>query len=896
MNQKNAVKNSGRSPLPCDSGILLLALIGVLAVLFWRSFQPAWTQFANDGPLGAMMSDRARMPGPFTGTWGDLNGCGIREPSAVPNVTFSSNWLLGALGFSKFYPPITLLILGVCAWICFRQLGLGSLASVLGGLAAAFSPDFFTVACWGVGSQAICFGMNYLALGMVASPLSLRPWVRYPLAGLAVGMGVMEGADIGAIFSVTTALLILIRSVLCTDSVAKGLARGVMQVGVVAAFAAFIASAALSSLIGTQIEGMAGMSKEERTTEEQWQWATQLGSLPKLETLGVLVPGVFGYAMASFNESQPLEAAYWGKSGRHPVWDSYFASGKQGPPPNAGIRFGGAGPYAGILVLMASFWAVAESLRKKNSFFPLSERRFIWVLAVAIIVSLLLSFGRHAPFYRVFFALPFASTIRIPMKFFHVLQWMLLILFAYGFHGLSRRYMDAAATASRGLIDQWKFFWKKTESFERRWVMGCAVALGVFAVGWLAYSSFRTSLIVYLQDVQFDAATANAIASFSIRHVGWFVVLFALAAGLVVLVLSGYFAGRRAVVGTILLGIFLVLDLTRVGSNWVNPYNWKERYVETADNGLFQFLRKKPNEHRVAIWPFGLPGQLAIVQQVYGSEWLQHLFQYYNIQSLDIIQMPRMPEDIAAYEGALAYDNTTNNLHRIVRRWELTNLRYLIGPAALQPTLNKELDPQERFRPVMLFEFYQTHAGGRILTRTNANGPFAVFEFSGALPRAKLYSQWQVSTNDDATLAQLAAKDFNPAQTVLVSEPPPPPKEGGTNAAAGTVTSKSYAPKRIVLSARAETPAVLLLNDKHDPNWRVLVDGKPAPLLRCNFIMRGVFLEPGEHSVEFQFRPPVDALYVSLAAIALGLILVGFACVDARRPPASATTSGSKPA
>jgi len=373
-------------------------------------------------------------------------------------------------------------------------------------------------------------------------------------------------------------------------------------------------------------------------------------------------------------------------------------------------------------------------------------------------------------------------------------------------------------------------------------------------------------------------------------------VLFALAAGLVVLVLSGYFAGRRAVVGTILLGVFLVLDLTRVGSNWVNPYNWKERYVETADNAVFQLLRQKPSERRVAIWPFGLPGQFGIVQQVYNSEWLQHLFQYYNIQSLDIIQMPRVPQDIATFESAMAYDNTSNTLHRIVRRWELTNMRYLIGPAGLYQSLNKELDPQQRFRPVMLFEFYQTHAGGRILTRTNSSGPFALFEFTGALPRAKLYSQWLVSTNDDATLKQLAAREFNPAQTVLVSDLLPSPKEGVTNPAAGTVEFKSYAPKRIVLNARAETPCVLLLNDKHDPNWQVLVDRKPATLLRCNFIMRGVFLEPGEHTVEFLFRPPVNALYVSLGALALGLVLVGFAFADARRQPASPVARGGKPA
>ena len=51
---------------------------------------------------------------------------------------------------------------------------------------------------------------------------------------------------------------------------------------------------------------------------------------------------------------------------------------------------------------------------------------------------------------------------------------------------------------------------------------------------------------------------------------------------------------------------------------------------------------------------------------------------------------------------------------------------------------------------------------------------------------------------------------------------------------------KSYSPKQIVFATNATAPSVLLLNDKYDPNWRVTVDGKPAELLRCNYIMRGV--------------------------------------------------------
>ena len=57
---------------------------------------------------------------------------------------------------------------------------------------------------------------------------------------------------------------------------------------------------------------------------------------------------------------------------------------------------------------------------------------------------------------------------------------------------------------------------------------------------------------------------------------------------------------------------------------------------------------------------------------------------------------------------------------------------------------------------------------------------------------------------------------------------------------------------------------VLLLNDKYDPSWQVRVDGKPAELLRCNFLMRGVQLSAGPHTVEFLFKPDVGMLYVSL--------------------------------
>ncbi|HEV2437588.1 MAG TPA: hypothetical protein VG077_16465, partial [Verrucomicrobiae bacterium] len=164
------------------------------------------------------------------------------------------------------------------------------------------------------------------------------------------------------------------------------------------------------------------------------------------------------------------------------------------------------------------------------------------------------------------------------------------------------------------------------------------------------------------------------------------------------------------------------------------------------------------------------------------------------------------------------------------------------------------------------------------------NGEYALFEFTGALPRAKLYSHWRVSTNDNVTLQTLASTNFDAWGTVLISTPlSTPPALNATNNNSGTVEFKSYAPKKLVFNAHAEAPSVLLLNDKYDPAWQVFVDDKRQSLLRCNYIMRGVYLTPGAHTVEFKFSLPLGPLYVSLSAIGVGILLCGFLFFSTRR-------------
>jgi hypothetical protein len=860
-----------------------LCLLVLLAFLFRDGLLPGRTVFSNDGPLGAMSARCGDLPEGFFGFWNDLNWLGAAGTSASPTVSTVLALVCGKLIYSKIYAPFALLFLGLSAWLCFRQWKFSPAACLLGGLAAALNSDFFSTACWGVASQPLSFGCDFLALAALADETSPKRWLRVALAGFAVGMGVMEAFDIGAIFSLVVAAFVVFQALAGEGPAPKKLASGVARLAVVVAFAGFIAVSAVSTLVSTQIKGVAGMGQDTASKAERWDEATTW-SLPKREALSLFVPGLFGFRMDS-----PDGGSYWGACGRHPAWDRYFASGKEGPPPDHRyyfIRYGGGGLYAGVIVVLLALWAVFQTFRKENSVFSATQRKLIWFWSGVALVCLLVGFGRFAPFYQFFYALPFASTMRNPSKFVHVVEWILVILCAYGLDGLSRSCLETPMAVQRGLASQLNIWWGKAAAFDKNWVRGSAIALAASSLGWLVYSSSRERLVAYLKEMgglegrgpEDSMAMAQAISSFSIRQAGWFVLFLTLGVILVTVVLSGYFNGRRARAGAILLGLLLAVDLARANVPWVSTWNWVQKY---ATNPVINLLREKPYEHRVAMLPFPVPPQFSLFNSLYDIEWKQQLFPYNNIQSLDIIMMPRPPADYRPFESSLFYDGTTNTLHRVTRRWQLTNTRYLLGPAGFLDPLNGEIDPvQHRFRIATRF-----HIEGKpgipnptsldeLTAIITPDGEYAVFDFTGALPRAKLYANWMISTNDQVALSNLASREFDPERTVLVANPSVPNSQASTNS--GTVDFTSYAPKRIVLQARAASPSVLLLNDKYDPNWKVSVDGKPETLLRCNYLMRGVYLQPGTHTVEFRFEPPINTLYASLGAVFVSLLLIGY--------------------
>ncbi len=871
-------RSSAKPPRIRGSLLLVASLALVLAWLFRDSFDATMALFANDGPLGAVTSRTNAFPDAWTGIWSDLNWLGFDSGTPPTSLTYLVLTVLGPRGYINFGPAVASIFLGLGAYAFGRTAGFRAGPAAVMATGAALNSGFFSYACWGLSTLPTCIGSIFFA--MAALRWEKAPmWLRCTLSGAALGHALMEGFDNGAILSLYVAAFAVALAWFRPGTPVKRLSRGFLVTAGIAATSAIVAVNILLTLIQFNITGAAGMGQDKESKAARWGFATQW-SLPPSETLRAIIPGMYGYRMDS-----PDGRQYWGKVGMDPALDAYWSSPTRNPEsrPPALLRYSGSGLYTGVPVVLFAMFGVYQGFRRKSSVVSAEDRRWIWFWTGSALLSLLLAWGRFAPFYQFIFALPYFSTIRNPIKFLHPLNISLVVLCGYGLQAWWSTWSEKPQVREPGLAESLAAAWNSKAEPERHWTRIMLAACGAALLGWLLYSSAPGghALLRHLAEAGFDPKEASAIARVSRSEVGLFVLVLWASSLLLALGVGRWFAGSRAYLAVVAVGGLVALDLARANTPWIIHYKWRERY---ATNPLFDMLRQAPHEGRVTgQLPFGLSGAagnaLGTLGRVFGGEWNQHQFRFYDIQSLEVVQLSRPPADYDAWQTAVR--------PHPVRAWELSNTRFLLGLAGLAEPLNDSLDKQQRrFRQHTAFNLSQD-ADGVILVETNATGPFALIEFTGALPRAMLYDRWQKDVPDDQALTMLGSTNFNPHAEVLVADAIPAPSVDTTSQPAGTVRYQNYAPKHFTLETDARTPCVLLVNDHYSPNWKVRVDGREEPLLRANYLVRGVYLQPGKHVVAFSFEPPLGSMLCSAGSLILALgitVVVGVRNRTAQTP------------
>ncbi len=156
-----------------------------------------------------------------------------------------------------------------------------------------------------------------------------------------------------------------------------------------------------------------------------------------------------------------------------------------------------------------------------------------------------------------------------------------------------------------------------------------------------------------------------------------------------------------------------------------------------------------------------------------------------------------------------------------------------------------------------------------------------VLENTGVLPKAFYVDSLVYASSPREAIDSLAsAEGFDPSQTAIVEGADEPFEVQADTSA--SVTVEQYNSRRISIRTERSAPGFLVLSEIYYPKgWEVAIDGEAAEVYKTNYVLRGMPVPAGEHTITMEFNPVSYTWGARLAWISnllqWGLLLVALA-------------------
>ncbi len=836
-----AMRANGSFSRRAVPGLLLLLFLAVAGAVFHALWPAGATLMTTDDNVGHVRILQRALEVSKIHQWNNAALWGMPEMTMV----HPRHFVLLALGADLFMNAFHGLCLALAAWLLalyLRDKGLKPAACVFGGLVAFWVGTNLTLTYAGhVGKYAV---MVFLALAVFAlgrwGKTGRMAWAV--VAGSAAGTMFLEQGDVAlfcALLLLPVGLFEAVRAAGGWNAVA--IAKKAWPAALVAAALAGSASLVAKGAGVAEVPG-------QEDPAAHWAYITQW-SQPPGESLDFIAPGWTGW------RSGDDQGPYWGKMGRSEGYEQT----RQGF-----MNFKLENVYVGAIPLLFALIGLGDAFRRRK------EAAVVWLWAGLCVVALLLSFGKFFVLYKPLSLLPGFGSIRNPNKFIHFFQMAWGVVAAFG--------LDAAM--------------RMEPRIARRWLLGALIAAGVFLLSGLALWTDLTS-----------GAARLAAAGWGQpgRAIQWNKAF------------SVTYAGGALAVGGGILWLLARTRKTENGRDGARPSRTPEsggttfassgnrrlsawaawlpglavafdaavilapRYVQTmppgyvAENELVRYLKREIGDNRTAM----------ATQDGFYNLWLTYLFPYHGIPSVNVTQLPRPPADYQAFWSAVTDP---------VRLWRLTAVSHVLahGPVARQlmanPSWASQLEAAWAYQP---FDDGQGGVGTRSVTPA-LDAPEVVLRMQPVPPRVAAIQSWRLAEDTEA-LKTLANPSFEPFASVLLapgSVAPPPP--GGDPGPPPEVNVARLLPGRYEFTVENSGPVVLRVAEKYDPNWQATVDGKPAPVLRVDYMFQGLALaEAGTHEVVMRYAPSSLPHAVQAAGLSAGVVALLWLAVPRRKREAA---------
>ncbi|MDA1044875.1 MAG: YfhO family protein, partial [Verrucomicrobia bacterium] len=555
--------------------------------------------------------------------------------------------------------------------------------------------------------------------------------------------------------------------------------------------------------------------------------------------------------------SRSQESPYWGGMGRSAEWDGQ----------RQGFRnFRLAGYAIGTIPFMLTGLLLVYLVqRKKPELLSLYDRRIAWLSIAIAVVGLMLSWGKHFPLYRVFYALPFMDTIRNPDKWLGPFTLGVALSVALGVDLLARLQLSVEHAYRRK---------------QAIWAAAlCAVIplMGIISLTGLTLS--KGAFVHTLESQGFEGLTEVAWRNAKSADVQVIVVsLLAIGIMLIPVLLKRTHSRVLSVSAIALLMPLMTIDLTKAIPPFVIEHDYKHILRK---NPMTEFFDAHVDQGRIKILPPDMPLL---------NNWRLTYLAAGGYDLFDPVSVSRMPSDYQALFAALQSNPS--------RLWELGAIRYLVCPLNILPQLQNLYPNRNTFVPRVAFGV--TPSGNAYLPDTSVppnQRALAIVENTAALPMAHLVANWssvpEGSEGLDLALERLAAPAFDLHTEAIVHGDAPSLAHRDAHPECRAETHSERATRTTVKVSCTED-MLLVRAVKYDPDWQVTVDGKRAELRRVNYMLQGVFVPANAKDVVFSYTPPIGALYVAILSRALLLallVLLVAGAIIARRKTSSVATS-----
>jgi len=129
----------------------------------------------------------------------------------------------------------------------------------------------------------------------------------------------------------------------------------------------------------------------------------------------------------------------------------------------------------------------------------------------------------------------------------------------------------------------------------------------------------------------------------------------------------------------------------------------------------------------------------------------------------------------------------------------------------------------------------------------------AVYENERVLPKAFFVDSVVYAETPREAYNFLSTPGFVPSRYAVVETSVPIRTEQDTTA---EVRVTEYDNHLIKLKINRTRPGFLVLSEVYYPQgWVASIDGGPVPIIKTNYVLRGIEVPPGEHEVTFRFKP-----------------------------------------